>query len=82
METITIDRHGHALKRIKFQRHFKLQLAIFVSVNTLLVVIFAVATLAGAQLSGQLWPWPLAVAIWGARVAAQGYAAYHTHNED
>ena len=82
METITIDRREHALKRVNDQRHFKLQLAIFVSVNTLLVVIFAMATLAGAQVSGQLWPWPLVVAIWGARVAAQGYAAYHTHNAE
>ena len=59
METITIDRREHALKRVNDQRHFKLQLAIFVSVNTLLVVIFALATLAGAHVvSGQLWPWP------------------------
>jgi hypothetical protein len=80
METIAHDGAG-ALRRTKAQRHFRVQLAIFLIVNAALVAILAAATLAGARVGGELWPWPVAVAIWGARVAIEGYAASHQRND-
>jgi hypothetical protein len=65
-----------ALGRIRAKRKFKISLVIFVSVNALLLATWAALAIAGVHTHGQLWPYPIAMGIWAAYVALQGYAAY------
>lgn len=62
--------------RVKERRQFKIELAIFLFVNALLVAAWAVITVAGAHVTGELWPWPVATAIWATVVAVHGLSAY------
>jgi 2TM domain-containing protein len=65
-----------ALRRIRAKRKFKISLVIFVSVNALLLATWAALAIAGVPTHSQLWPYPIAMGIWAAYVALQGYAAY------
>jgi hypothetical protein len=65
-----------ALERVRVKRKFKINLVIFVSVNALLLAAWAVLAIAGVRTHSQLWPYPIAMGIWAALVALQGYAAY------
>lgn len=81
----TIDeRREQALGRIKEKRAFKVSLVIFVSVNALLLALWAALTVASVHMTGQLWIWPVAMVIWAVFLGVQGYTAYrgHTYSED
>ncbi len=84
MNSTTNERHEEALGRIKEKRAFKVSLVIFVSVNAVLLVLWAALTIASVHMTGQLWIWPVVMVIWAAFLAFQGYAAYrgHTYSED
>ena len=63
------ERREAAYKRVKDKRDFRNHVAIYVIVNTLLVVIWAVS---GA---GYFWPiWP--IAGWGVGLAFNAWAVY------
>ncbi len=63
------ERHEAAYKRVKDKRDFRNHVAIYVIVNALLVVIWA---LSGA---GYFWPiWP--IAGWGVGLAFNAWAVY------
>jgi len=65
----TDERRATAIKRVKAKRDFRNHLAIYLMVNTLLVVIWAVGG------GGSFWPiWP--IAGWGIGVAVNGWTAY------
>jgi len=75
----TLDqRREVALGRTKEKRAFKISLVIFVSVNALLLVLWAALNVAGLQSTGQLWIYPVVMVIWAVVLAAQGYNAYRT----
>jgi len=72
-ESIAMDdseeRRETAVKRVKAKREFKTHLAVYLIVNTLLVVIWAMS---GA---GFFWPiWP--IAGWGVGLAFNAWSAY------
>ncbi len=63
------DRREAALRRVKAKRDFRNHAAVYVVVNTMLVVIWAIS---GA---GYFWPiWP--IAGWGVGLAFNAWAAY------
>lgn len=63
------DRKQAAIKRLEAKRGFTIHLAVYVIVNALLVVIWAVTGM------GYFWPiWPLAG--WGIAVAIHGWVTY------
>jgi len=63
------ERREAAIKRVKAKRDFRNHLSIYVMVNALLVVIWAVNG------GGTFWPiWP--IAGWGIGVAINGWTAY------
>jgi fatty acid desaturase len=70
------QRQQPTLRRIDEKTKFKISLAIFGSVNALLLVIWAAVTVVGVNVHGQLWPWPVVMGVWGVFVATQGYTAY------
>ena len=80
MHSTTAERREQALGRIKEKRAFKVSLVIFVSVNALLLALWAALTVASVHMTGQLWIWPLVMVIWAVVLAVQGYTAYRGHN--
>ncbi len=63
------ERREAAIKRIKAKRDFRNHLAIYLVVNTLLVVIWA------ASGAGYFWPiWP--IAGWGVGLAFNAFGVY------
>jgi fatty acid desaturase len=60
----------------KEQRAFKISLVIYLGVNALLLVLWAALAVAGVHVTGQLWPYPVVMVLWGVYVAVQGYTAY------
>lgn len=63
------DRRQAAIMRLQAKRGFKIHLSVYVIVNALLVVIWAVTG------TGYFWPiWPLAG--WGIGVAIHGWITY------
>ncbi len=64
------------LGRIGAKRKFKMSLVIVVSVSALLLTTWAVLAIAGVHTHSQLWPYPIAMGLWAAYVAFQGYSAY------
>jgi fatty acid desaturase len=78
MASTSDQRREVALRRSKAQRQrsFKVSLAIYLGVNAVLGVTWAVLTIAGVHVTGQLWPYPVVMGLWGAYVAVQGYTAY------
>ena len=63
------DRRQAAMMRLGAKRDFRLHLAVYLLVNTMLVVIWA------ATGAGYFWPiWP--IAGWAIGLAAQAYAVY------
>ena len=77
MKSALDERRDLALGRIKEKRAFKISLVIFVSVNALLLVLWAGLSLAGAQVTGQLWLYPVVMGFWALYIAFRGYRAYH-----
>ena len=66
---IEFDRKQAAIKRLEAKRGFSKHLVVYVIVNALLVVIWAVTG------RGYFWPiWPLAG--WGIGVAVHGWVTY------
>jgi hypothetical protein len=76
MKSTLDERRDPALGRMTEKRAFKISLAIFLSVNALLLVLWAALAVAGLRATGQLWPYPLVMGIWGVVLAVQGYTAY------
>jgi hypothetical protein len=70
------ERRQVALRRIHARRKFKISLVIFVSVNAVLLATWAALALADVHTHSQLWPYPIAMGLWAAYVAFQGYSAY------
>ena len=63
------ERREAAVKRLRAKRSFKTHLAVYLIVNTLLVVIWA------ASGQGYFWPiWP--IAGWGVGLAFNAWSAY------
>lgn len=63
------ERRKEAIKRLKAKRDFKTHAAAYVTVNTMLVIIWA---LSGA---GSFWPiWP--ILGWGVALALNAWAVY------
>lgn len=63
------ERREAAVKRLRAKREFKTHLAVYLIVNTLLVVIWA------ASGQGYFWPiWP--IAGWGVGLAFNAWSAY------
>ncbi len=64
------DDHRHAaIQRLEAKREFRLHLAAYLLINTMLIVIWA------ASGAGYFWPiW--AIAGWAIGLAAQAYAVY------
>jgi hypothetical protein len=58
-------------------RSFRLNLAIFLGVNLILLIIAAALLAAGYPFGGSLWPYPVLMGLWAILVAVQGYRAYH-----
>jgi fatty acid desaturase len=69
-----------AIKRLKAKNGFKIHLLVYLCVNTMLVVIWAVTTSAAGLFTspGPAWfPWPIFVILgWGVGLAAHGYSVY------
>ncbi len=84
MKSTVDSRREQALGRIKEKRAFKISLVIFMSVNALLLVLWAGLSVAGVHATGQLWMYPVVMVIWAVVLAAQGYTAYRekTYTED
>jgi hypothetical protein len=70
------ERRQIALWQIHARRKFKISLVIFVSVNAVLLATWAALALADVHMHSQLWPYPIAMGLWAAYVAFQGYSAY------
>ncbi len=70
------ERRQLALGRISARRKFKISLVIFVSVNAVLLATWAALAVADVHTRSQLWPYPIAMGLWAAYVAFQGYSAY------
>jgi hypothetical protein len=65
------DKREAAIKRVKAKRGFRIHLAIYLVVNALLVVVWA--------LSGARYFWPIPVMLgWGIGLAFHGWSAYLT----
>ena len=79
MNSTTDERHEQALGRIKEKRAFKVSLVIFVSVNAVLLALWAALTIASVHMTGQLWIWPVVMFIWAVFLAVQGYTSYRGH---
>ena len=63
------DRRQAAIQRLGAKREFRLHLAVYLLVNTMLIVIWA------ATGAGYFWPiWP--IAGWALALAAQAYTVY------
>lgn len=63
------DRRQAAIKRLEAKREFRLHLAVYLLINTMLIVIWA------ATGAGYFWPiWP--IAGWAIGLAAHAYAVY------
>jgi hypothetical protein len=78
MASTSDQRREVALRRSREQRQrsFKISLVIYLGVNAVLGATWAVLTIAGVHMTGQVWPYPVVMVLWGAYVAVQGYTAY------
>lgn len=59
------------------KRNFRRNLTIFLGVNALGLVFWAVVLFSGLPVAGELWIYPVAMVVWGLLIAVQGYRAYH-----
>ena len=65
----TESRRDLAIKRLKAKNDFKIHLVVYLTVNAMLILIWAMTS------SGYFWPiWP--VAGWGIGVVMHGYTVY------
>lgn len=74
-EATAETRREQAIKRIKAKNDFKIHLLVYLTVNTMLTVIWAFTS------AGQPWPkgffWPVfPIVAWGVGVVINGYVAY------
>jgi hypothetical protein len=84
MESITERRREQAIKRIKAKNAFKTHLVVYLTVNAMLVTIWAALAVAGWSHDVVVWPglpqdffWPIFPIVgWGIGVAINGYHAY------
>jgi hypothetical protein len=58
------------------QRRFRINLVIFLSVNTALAAGWLGLIVAGIDVHTPLWPWAIVLVLWGGRLALEGRAAY------
>jgi hypothetical protein len=72
MHGTALDDHAHRI------RGFRINLAIFLGVNLLLLILLGALVLGGLRIGGELWPYPVVMGLWGLRVAFQGYRAYRS----
>jgi 2TM domain len=67
--TSTTSRREQAIKRLKAKNDFKVHLVVYLTVNTMLVLVWFLTS------SGYFWPiWPMAG--WGIGVVMHGYSVY------
>jgi 2TM domain-containing protein len=57
------------------KRRFAVDLAIFVSVNAVIAIAWAVLIAFDVHATG-LWVWSIVAAVWGVRIVLEGRAAY------
>jgi 2TM domain len=69
MNTSTASHREQAIKRLKAKNEFKVHLVVYLTMNALLVLVWALTS------SGYFWPiWP--IAGWGIGVVMHGYTVY------
>jgi hypothetical protein len=71
---------GHAAieqapDRTNEKRRFRINLVIFLAVNTALAVGWLGLIVAGIAVHTPLWPWAIVVVLWGGRLVIEGRAA-------
>ena len=69
LNTSTASRREQAIKRLKAKSEFKVHLVVYLTVNAMVVLVWALTS------SGYFWPiWP--IAGWGIGVVMHGYTVY------
>ncbi len=74
-EDFMTRRREQAIKRIKAKNDFKIHLLVYLTVNTMLVVIWAFTNAGQPFPQGFFWP-IFPIAGWGIGVVINGYVAY------
>jgi uncharacterized ion transporter superfamily protein YfcC len=69
LDSTTESRRDQAIKRLKAKNDFRVHLVVYLAVNAMLVLVWAVTSM------GYFWPiWPMAG--WGIGLVIHGYTVY------